>query len=67
LRRTFATNLAALGAAIHISGTVSGVAAVYNRYSYLDEMRAAIEAWEKRLSVILSQHNSDDSHGSPLS
>ena len=74
LRRTFATNLAALGTAIHvtekllnhISGTVSGVAAVYNRYSYLDEMRAAIEAWEKRLSFILSQHNSDDSHGSPL-
>ena len=74
LRRTFATNLAALGTAIHvtekllnhISGTVSGVAAVYNRYSYLDEMRAAIEAWEKRLSVILSQHNSDDSNGSPL-
>ena len=73
LRRTFATNLAALGTPIHvtekllnhISGTVSGVAAIYNRHAYLDEMRAAIDAWEKRLSVILSQHNSDNSNGSP--
>lgn len=74
LRRTFATNLAALGTPIHvteklldhISGTVSGVAAIYNRHAYLDEMHAAIEAWEKRLSVILVQHNSDDSNGSLL-
>ena len=73
LRRTFATNLAALGTPIHVtekllnhvSGTVSGVAAIYNRHAYLDEMRAAIDAWEKRLSVILAQHNSDDSNGSP--
>jgi integrase len=74
LRRTFATNLAALGTPIqvtekllnHISGTVSGVAAIYNRHAYLDEMRAAIDAWEKRLSFIIAQHNSDDSNGSPL-
>ena len=74
LRRTFATNLAALGTPIHvtekllnhISGTVSGVAAIYNRHAYLDEMRAAIDAWEKRLSFILAQHNSDNSNGSPL-
>ena len=73
LRRTFATNLAALGTPIHvtekllnhISGTVSGVAAIYNRHAYLDEMRAAIEAWEKRLSYILSEHHSDDSNASP--
>jgi integrase len=72
LRRTFATNLAALGTPIHvtekllnhISGTVSGVAAIYNRHAYLDEMRAAIEAWEKRLSFILSQRASDDSNAS---
>ena len=68
LRRTFATNLAALGTPIHvtekllnhISGTVSGVAAIYNRHAYMDEMRAAIDAWEKRLSYILSEHHSDD-------
>ena len=73
MRRTFATNLAALGTPIHVtekllnhvSGTVSGVAAVYNRHAYMDEMRAAIDAWEKRLSVILAQHNNDDSNASP--
>jgi integrase len=60
LRRTFATNLAALGTPIHVtekllnhvSGTVSGVAAVYNRHSYMGEMRAAIDNWEKRLAEI---------------
>ena len=30
-----------------ISGTISGVAAVYNRLEYLDECRAAVEAWGK--------------------
>ena len=72
LRRTFATNLAALGTPIHVtekllnhvSGTVSGVAAIYNRHAYMDEMRAAIDAWEKRLSVIIAQHNSDDTNAS---
>ena len=70
LRRTFATNLAALGTPIHVtekllnhvSGTLSGVAAVYNRHAYIDEMRTAIEAWEKRLSFILATHKSDDSN-----
>ena len=46
LRRTYSSNLARLGVPIHVterllnhvSGTVSGVAAVYNRYSYWDEM-----------------------------
>jgi integrase len=72
LRRTFATNLAALGTPIHVtekllnhvSGTVSGVAAIYNRHAYLDEMRAAIEAWERRLSYILSERHADDSNAS---
>lgn len=51
LRRTFSSNLAMLGTPIHVtekllnhkSGTISGVAAVYNRHSYMDEMRQAIE------------------------
>lgn len=54
LRRTFATRLAELGVAPHIierllnhvSGTISGVAAVYNRHHFMPEMRAAIEKWE---------------------
>lgn len=51
LRRTFATMHAKLGTPVHVterllnhvSGTVSGVAAVYNRHSYQEEMRAAVE------------------------
>ena len=61
LRRTFATNLAALGTPIHVtekllnhvSGTVSGVAAVYNRHSYMREMRAALGAWEDKLKSLI--------------
>ena len=63
LRRTFATNLAALGTPIHVtekllnhvSGSVSGVAAIYNRHAYIDEMRAAIINWEKRIAEIVAQ------------
>ena len=62
LRRTFATNLAALGTPIHVtekllnhvSGTVSGVAAIYNRHAYMDEMRAAVANWEMRLATLLN-------------
>jgi integrase len=54
LRRTFATRLAELAVAPHVierllnhvTGTVSGVAAVYNRASYMAEMRAAIDLWD---------------------
>ncbi|HTW53114.1 MAG TPA: tyrosine-type recombinase/integrase [Stellaceae bacterium] len=62
LRRTFATNLAQLEVPPHVierllnhvSGTVSGVAAIYNRYAYLPEMRNAICLWEDRLRAILA-------------
>lgn len=61
LRRTFSSNMAALGVAPHItekllnhvSGTVSGVAAVYNRYAYVPEMRAAITLWEQKLESLV--------------
>lgn len=57
LRRTFSSNLAQLGVPIHVtekllnhvSGTLSGVAAVYNRYTYLPEMRQATDAHEAHL------------------
>jgi integrase len=68
LRRTFATNLAALKVPPHVierllnhkfgstqnqtDGIVSAVAEVYNRHLYLDEMRAAIERWEERLDTL---------------
>jgi hypothetical protein len=30
----------------HKSGSISGVAAVYNRHAYTDEQRQALETWE---------------------
>lgn len=50
LRRSYSSNLAKLSVPIHVtekilnhlSGTISGVAAVYNRHSYWDEMKTAI-------------------------
>lgn len=57
LRRTFSTRLAELGTPIHVterllnhaSGAVSGVAAIYNRYSYMEEMRTALEKLSKSI------------------
>ena len=57
LRRTAATMWASVSTPPHIverilnhsSGQISGVAAIYNRFSYIEEMRAVLEAWEKRL------------------
>ena len=54
LRRTYSSNMARLGVPIHVterllnhtSGTVSGIAAVYNRYTYSDEMRDAVDLHE---------------------
>jgi hypothetical protein len=37
----------------HSSGTISGVAAIYNRFRYMEEMRAAIEAWEAKLARLV--------------
>lgn len=37
----------------HVSGKVSGVAAVYNRYDYMDEMREAVDKYEAHLRRIL--------------
>jgi integrase len=63
LRRTFASNLAALGVRLeviekllnHVSGNFAGVAGIYNRYDFIPEMRAAIELWDTKLKRILEQ------------
>jgi integrase len=60
LRRTAATGMARLGHPIHVveailnhrSGAISGVAAVYNRYSYADEKRKALEDWAEHVSRV---------------
>ena len=53
LRRTAATGMARLNVSPHVvdkilnhtAGTIRGVAAVYNRFEYLPERKAALEAW----------------------
>jgi integrase len=70
LRRTFATNHAALGTPPHVterllnhvSGTISGVAAIYNRFQYRHEMCEAAAKWEARLCSILEQTSQRAQH-----
>jgi integrase len=62
LRRTFRTNWAELGIIRevaekyinHVSGVHSGVNAIYDRYSFMDEMRKAVALWETRLMTMLN-------------
>ena len=57
LRRTAATGMAAIGVAPHVvdkilnhtTGKISGVAAIYNRFEYLPERKAALEAWSRHV------------------
>jgi len=61
LRRTAATGMARLAVPPHVveavlnhvSGAVSGVAAVYNRFAYLDEKRSALEAWSRYVNALV--------------
>jgi integrase len=63
LRRTFATDLAQMGVAPHVverlinhvTGTISGVAAIYNRNKYLPEMCEAVQLWEAKLDSIVGR------------
>lgn len=61
LRRTCASGMARMGISPHIvekvlnhsSGTIRGVAAIYNRYEYADEMRDALDQWAAHIGDIL--------------
>ncbi len=63
LRRTCATNLAALGVSIpvterllnHMSGTSGGLVAVYQRYDYAPELKAAVSLWASYLAALMSE------------
>lgn len=65
LRRTATSGMARLGISPHVvekilnhsSGIISGVAAVYNRYEYAEEKRAALTAWDEYLDNMIK--NSD--------
>jgi integrase len=61
LRRSFSTIHAQIGTQPHIieallnhaSGQISGVASIYNRYRYFDEMTQAMRAYETHLKRVL--------------
>jgi integrase len=62
LRRTAATGMARLNFPPHVvdkvlnhaSGTIRSVAPVYNRFEYLEERRAALEAWGRYVENLVS-------------
>ncbi len=61
IRRTVASGMAEIGIAPHViekvlnhsTGQISGVAAVYNRHTYLREKTDALNAWSKALKAIV--------------
>ena len=62
LRRSAATRMADLGVGPHIieavlnhvSGHKSGVAGIYNRSTYAEEKRAALDLWASHLRVAIA-------------
>ncbi|WP_246534460.1 tyrosine-type recombinase/integrase [Aliiroseovarius lamellibrachiae] len=62
-RRTASTGMAKIGVMPHVidavtnhkSGVVSGVGATYNRYTYLNEKREALEQWANELMGIVQK------------
>lgn len=62
LRRTCASGMAALGQPVHVveavlnhkSGSIKGVAAVYNRHDYAVEKRRALLAWADYLQALVT-------------
>jgi integrase len=62
LRRTAATGMQGLKIAPyvvdkvlnHSGGTIRGVAAIYNRFEYLDERRTALDAWGQHVRSLVS-------------
>jgi integrase len=67
LRRTCVSGMARLGIAPHIAdkilnhqaGTISGVAAVYQRHEFLAERRAALDLWGAHIGNLLGERTYD--------
>ena len=61
IRRTVASGMAEIGIAPHViekvlnhsTGQISGVAAVYNRHTYLREKTDALSAWARALEAVI--------------
>ncbi|MCZ7488554.1 integrase arm-type DNA-binding domain-containing protein [Rhizobium rhizogenes] len=68
IRRTVASGMARLNVAVHVveavlnhrSGSIRGVAAVYNRYDYAEEKRAALTEWAGFLGNITAERQRSD-------
>ena len=71
LRRTMSTNMAMMGVPQpvteallnHKTGVVSGVAAIYNVYSYADEKREALHRWNQHLKSMLARREDASCQG----
>lgn len=67
-RRTLATGLQRLGVRFevteavlnHVSGSRSGIAAVYQRHEWTDEKRAALDAWGVHLRKVIAPDTSNN-------
>jgi integrase len=67
LRRTCVSGMARLGIAPHVadkilnhqSGTISGVAAVYQRHEFLSDRRAALERWGLHVALIVADASNE--------
>lgn len=72
LRRTFASGMQELGVRIevtekllnHTSGSFAGIVSVYQRHSYLPEMRDAVQKWEEHLQALTS--NTEETNGGDI-
>ncbi len=71
LRRTCVSGMARLGIAPHVAdkilnhqaGTISGVAAVYQRHEFLSERKEALDRWGSHVSQILDGARQEDRGG----
>ena len=68
IRRTVTSGMAQLGIRPHIadkilnhqSGTISGVAAVYQRHEFLEERKTALNAWGNYVQSLLDKTDRDN-------
>jgi len=68
IRRTVTSGMAQLRIAPHVadkilnhqSGTISGVAAVYQRHEFLDERKTALDAWGRHVEFLLGSNEHDN-------
>lgn len=62
LRRTFSTQLSAMGIAPHVvekclGHKLPGIMAVYNQHEYLDERKQALEQWSDKIEMLVTNSN----------